>query len=145
MRVVFSEEQASRTLFETQGCNYRAVHNAFIHYFVGSSWSAMEGVYTKFVFRNLLLFFCGEIVENCVPDTNLITEIEKLLQFILAFGDLRSSTRTSTHMRHYVISVWVDCPRYQVLLNHKVLDLPALLDNALGTYNYKLRNLHLFV
>jgi hypothetical protein len=118
-----SDKVGTATLIAVQ-CNYH--HTAFREYISANYFENMDLAFFEFI-----QFLAGETVER-VQDPNLTNEKNPLARFFYSLGYLRASARASTQVRDYVNAVWVDCPNYQIPANYKSMDLPTLLEDALG-------------
>jgi hypothetical protein len=119
---------ATTTLTAVQFNYFKAAVDAFKQY-LGRYDNGIES--EKFACFKVLQFFAGETIESGLGAPNLTDEKVQLRRFLEGLGRLRTSARTSTQARDYVNSVWVDCPKFQVPVKYKMMDLPALIDDAL--------------
>jgi Heterokaryon incompatibility protein (HET) len=120
-----SAKVATATLSVVQSNLRRAALTEYI----GGSY--FENVNEDLHFFEFVQFLAGETIER-VGDPDLMSEGNRFGRFFHSLGYLRASVRTSTQVRDYVNAVWVDCPDYQIPVNNKTMDLPALLEDALA-------------
>jgi hypothetical protein len=83
-------------------------------------------------------FLLGEVIENKQPLYDQEDIQGRLEAFLSQLGRLSRLSRKATNLWDYVISVWVDCPGYEVPPDPKAMSIQELLEDAITQLERKL-------